>query len=126
MSDDGFEPLSGGVSHLTALERASLTKYVIRRAHDERSRAIYQMVAGIFGLIRKVWRRIHIRQEARAALGSMTDRELRDIGLSRSGIEAAINYDDTDAKILRLETPAMHASQNTDRSVVEGARCLTC
>jgi uncharacterized protein YjiS (DUF1127 family) len=115
MFDSGFEPFSGDARHLTPQEWTALRKCIVGRAHEERNRAIRQMVAGTFGVIWRVWRRIRDRQEARATLGSMTDRELWDIGLSRSGIEVAIRRDDTEEEILRLNIPstrsnAKHAS----------------
>ena len=112
MFDDGFEPFAGDARHLTPQEWAALRKRIVWRAHEERKRAIGQMVAGTFGVIWSAWRRIRIRQEARATLGSMTDRELWDIGLSRSGIEAAIRRGGTDAavKVLRPEIPAVRRS----------------
>jgi uncharacterized protein (DUF1330 family)/uncharacterized protein YjiS (DUF1127 family) len=90
MSDDGFDLLAGNARHLTPLQWTALRKCIVRRAHEERNRAIRQMLVGAFAAIRSAWRRVRCRQEARAELCSMTDRELRDIGLSRSGIEAAI------------------------------------
>jgi uncharacterized protein YjiS (DUF1127 family) len=119
MTDDGLEPFAGDARHLTPQEWTALKKYILWRAHEARNRAISQMVAGTFGAIWKVWRRIRIRQEARATLGSMTDRELRDIGLSRSGIEAAIRRDDTDAEVeLLREIPA--ATRSNAKPVLLG------
>lgn len=108
MSDDGFDRFAGDARHLTPQQWTALRKCIVGRAHEERNRAIRQMVAGTFGTIRSAWRRIRCRQEARATLRSMTDRELWDIGLSRSGIEAGIRRDDMDAAVgvSRFEIPA--------------------
>jgi uncharacterized protein YjiS (DUF1127 family) len=116
MFDDGFEPFTGDARHLTPQQWTALRKSIVRRADEERKRAIRQMFAGSFGMIRRAWRRIQLRREARAELGSMTDRELWDIGLSRSGIEAAVRQDDADAGvgILRLESARrLDLKQNT-------------
>ena len=61
--------------------------------------AIRRTLAGMWRLIRSGWHHIQVRQEARATLRSMTDRELWDIGVSRSGIEAAIRRHETDAEV---------------------------
>jgi uncharacterized protein YjiS (DUF1127 family) len=97
MSDDGFDPWACDVRHLTPQQWTALRKAIIGRAHAERNRAIRQMVMGAFRALREGWRRRRRRQEARAALCSMTAYELRDIGLSRCGIEAAIRRDKMDA-----------------------------
>jgi uncharacterized protein YjiS (DUF1127 family) len=101
MSEDGFDPFESDARHLTTQQWTALRKSIVRRAHQERQRAIRHMVADTVRLIWRAWQRIRIRQEARAALGSMTDRELRDMGLSRAGIEAAIRCPDTGTSSLR-------------------------
>jgi hypothetical protein len=65
MSDDGFDPFAGDPRHLTLQQWTALRKCIVRRAHEGRDRAIRQMVAGAFGVIWRVWRRIRIRNEAR-------------------------------------------------------------
>jgi uncharacterized protein YjiS (DUF1127 family) len=97
MSDDGFDPSACDPRHLTPQQGTALRKCIVSRAQEERNRLIRQMVVGGFRALWRAWRRMLLRQEARAALRSMTDRELWDIGISRSGIEGAIRRDDTDA-----------------------------
>jgi uncharacterized protein YjiS (DUF1127 family) len=121
MSDDGFDPFAADARHLTPQQWTALRKRIVGRAHEERNRAIRQLVASAFGAIRSVWRRIRSRQEARAALRSMTDRELWDIGLSRSGIEAAIGADDGESGVSRLEIRRRcDRTQNTRRAAAKG------
>jgi uncharacterized protein YjiS (DUF1127 family) len=93
MSDDGFDPWKHDVRHLTPQQWTVLRKGIVGRARDERNRAIRRMILGAIRAVRNAWRRIQLRQEARAALCSMNDRELRDIGLSRCCIEGAIRRD---------------------------------
>jgi uncharacterized protein YjiS (DUF1127 family) len=97
MPDDGFDPWTRDVRHLTPQQWTALRKDIIARAHAERNRAIERMVAGAFRALRDAWRYRRCRQEARAALCSMTAYELRDIGLSRGDIEGAIRCDDVGA-----------------------------
>lgn len=97
MSDDGFDPSACDPRHLTPQQWTALRKCIVSRAQAERNRLIRQMVVGGFRALWRAWRRMLLRQEARAALRSMTDRELWDIGISRSGIEGAIRRDDIDA-----------------------------
>lgn len=54
-------------------------------------------VAAGFAAAAAGWRRLSERQQASAALHSMRDVELRDIGVTRAGIEAAIRRRDTTA-----------------------------
>ena len=97
MSDDGFDPCACDPRHLTPQQWTALRKCIVSRAHEERNRLIRQMVVGGLRALWKAWRRMLLRQQARAALRSMSDRELWDIGISRSGIEGAIRRDDIDA-----------------------------
>jgi len=97
MSDDGFDSCACDPRHLTPQQWTALRKCIVSRAQAERNRLIRQIVVGGFRALWRAWRRMLVRQEARAALRSMTDRELWDIGISRSGIEGAIRRDDTDA-----------------------------
>jgi uncharacterized protein YjiS (DUF1127 family) len=85
MSDDGFDPRSYDVRYLTPLQWTARKRSIIKRAHAERRRAIHLMFACAFGAVRSACRRMRQRQEARDALRSMTDYELKDIGLARSG-----------------------------------------
>lgn len=90
MPDDGFDLSACDLRNPTPAQRGALRKIIVSRAHQARHRAIRDMVMGVFAAIRSAWRRRRDRQQARQALRSMTDRELRDIGVSRMGIEAAI------------------------------------
>ncbi len=94
MPDDGFDPYACDPRHLTPRQWTALRKGIVARAQEERNRLIRQMVGGI----RELWRacrRMRLRREARTVLSSMSDRELRDIGISRPGIEGAIRHDDS-------------------------------
>jgi uncharacterized protein YjiS (DUF1127 family) len=97
MSDDGFDLRACYPRHLSPQQWTVLRKRIVSRAQAERSRFIRQIVVGGFRALWMAWRRMLLRQEARAALRAMTDRELWDIGLSRCDIEGAIRRDDMDA-----------------------------
>jgi uncharacterized protein YjiS (DUF1127 family) len=97
MSDDRFDRSACDTRHLTPSQWTALRKSIIVRAHEERNRAIRRMVMAAFAAVRNAWHRMRCRQQARAALRSMTDYELRDIGITRSGIEPAIRQNDLDA-----------------------------
>lgn len=105
MSDDGFDPRSYDVRYLTPLQWTARKRSIVERAHAERRRAIRLMFACAFGAVRSACRRMRHRQEARAALRSMTDYELKDIGLARFGIEAAIRRGEQDANSATLSEP---------------------
>jgi uncharacterized protein (DUF1330 family)/uncharacterized protein YjiS (DUF1127 family) len=72
-------------SHWTALRQA-----FTRNVHIERGRMIRSAVRAAIAAVWAGWRRLNERQQARAALQAMRDVELRDIGITRAGIEAAI------------------------------------
>jgi uncharacterized protein YjiS (DUF1127 family) len=58
-----------------------------------RARQWLGFAAGVERTLRALWLRLiawHIRRGTRAALGSLDDRTLRDIGLTRSEIESAV------------------------------------
>ncbi|MEH2480890.1 uncharacterized protein (DUF1330 family)/uncharacterized protein YjiS (DUF1127 family) [Nitrobacteraceae bacterium AZCC 2146] len=105
MSDDGFDPRSYDVRYLTPLQWTARKRSIIERAHAERRRTIRLMFACAIGAVRSACRRMRHRQEARDALRSMTDYELKDIGLARSGIEAAIRRGEQDANSATLSEP---------------------
>lgn len=104
MSDDGFDPCACDPRQLTPQQWTALRKGIVSRAREERNRLIRRIVVGGLRALRQAWRRMLLRQQARAALGSMNDRELWDIGISRAGIEAAIRRDDIDA----VDQPVRH------------------
>jgi uncharacterized protein (DUF1330 family)/uncharacterized protein YjiS (DUF1127 family) len=111
MSDDGFDPRSYDVRYLTQPQWTALRQSIIKRAHADQSRAIRRMFACAFGAVRSACRRMRQRQGARDALRSMTDYELKDIGLARSGIEAAIRCDEQDAGPATLSEPRQLSRQ---------------
>jgi uncharacterized protein YjiS (DUF1127 family) len=104
MSDDGFDPDAGTVRHLTCRERLALRKRVIARADRERRRLLRQWIGKSIQAIHRFWkhlsklfvaaaRRFLIAQRRQAELrqlGAMSDRELRDLAISRLEIQAAV------------------------------------
>ena len=107
MADDGFNPEGGAVRHLSCRERTALREHLIACANEERQRLLRRAAARIAGALRHAWRRAnelyiaamrrlvvrHRRMEALRQLAGMTDRELRDIGISRLEISAAARSD---------------------------------
>jgi uncharacterized protein YjiS (DUF1127 family) len=91
MPEDGFDPFAADSRHLSPQQWTALRKYVVSRAEEERKRVIRQMGAAFAGALWSAWNRLRRLRRARSELYAMTERELRDIGLSRSGIEAAIS-----------------------------------
>jgi uncharacterized protein YjiS (DUF1127 family) len=107
MCDEGSGLCASGPRRLTPREWAALRKRIIDRAHEERRQVIRQMAGATCGGIRRVWRAAHWlvgalrkafglhlarrkrRQELRE-LSEMSDIELRDIGISRLEIRAAM------------------------------------
>jgi uncharacterized protein YjiS (DUF1127 family) len=96
MLNDGFKPFMGTSRYLTLREWTALRKSFVQRAHEERRRVIRQMFRGA---ILRIWESIQARRRAREELSSMTDQELRDIGIARSGIEAAIRQDEENVSV---------------------------
>jgi uncharacterized protein (DUF1330 family)/uncharacterized protein YjiS (DUF1127 family) len=97
MSDDGFDPHAYDVRFLTPVQWTAWKRSIVTRVHDERRRTIRRALARVWGVVRSVCRRLRQGQEARDALRAMSDYELKDIGLARSGIEAAIRCDERNA-----------------------------
>jgi uncharacterized protein YjiS (DUF1127 family) len=83
---------------LTAEERVVVKRWALARAHAERSRALREMLAGFAAFLRKLavmtvqWckaRRTRRAQSIAAAeLRSLSDHELKDIGVCRCEINA--------------------------------------
>ncbi|MDB5618557.1 MAG: hypothetical protein JWQ24_2795 [Tardiphaga sp.] len=94
---DGFDPHAYDVRFLTPLQWAARKQSIVTRVHAERRRTIRRASARAWAIVRNVCRRLSEEQDARDALRSMTDYELKDIGLARSGIEAAIRCDEQHA-----------------------------
>ena len=90
MPCDGFDPFTADSRHLSPQQWIALRKYFVGQA-KERKRVIRQMGAAFARALWSAWKRLRRLREARSELYAMTERELRDIGLSRSGIEAAIS-----------------------------------
>jgi uncharacterized protein YjiS (DUF1127 family) len=117
MRHETFETGSIDIRSLSPAQRTALKLRLTREAHAARARAIRQTFMGVFGLFRRlpimtmraigeVVRRVraaHIRRRDRcegvAQLRAMSDYELRDIGLSRSGIRNAALSDERDATL---------------------------
>jgi uncharacterized protein (DUF1330 family)/uncharacterized protein YjiS (DUF1127 family) len=81
---------------MTASQWTLLRQAITRSVHIERGRMIRSGVRAAIAAVGAGWRRLSDRQHARAALHAMRDVELRDIGITRAGIEAAI-HSTTDA-----------------------------
>jgi len=107
MADDGFNHDTCAVRHLSCRERTALRKRVMDRAYEERQRLLRHWAVRIAQALRRAWwrvnelhlaamRRLIARLERAAALrqlAAMSDRELRDIGISRLEIRAATQSD---------------------------------
>jgi uncharacterized protein (DUF1330 family)/uncharacterized protein YjiS (DUF1127 family) len=74
-----------------------MKRSIIAGAHDARGRMIRSTVAAAIGWVSVGWQRIHEGQRARTALRVMSDYELRDIGITRLGIDALVRRGDGDA-----------------------------
>jgi uncharacterized protein YjiS (DUF1127 family) len=104
MADDGFNPDTSAVRHLSCRERTALKERVITRANDERKRLLGRGAAKTIRVLHLAWRHAsrpffaaanhliarHMRLSALRQLAAMEDRELRDIGISRLEIGAAV------------------------------------
>ena len=97
MPDDGFDPHAYDVRFLNASQWAAHRRCMVRRVHAARRRAIRLAVMRIFEGVGNACRRFGERQQARDTLRAMSDYELKDIGLARSGIEAAIRSGEPNA-----------------------------
>jgi uncharacterized protein (DUF1330 family)/uncharacterized protein YjiS (DUF1127 family) len=93
MSEDGFDQQPHDIRTLATPQWNALKRSAIGQARDGRNRAIRQIFAASFAALRNAWRHNHAWWQARAALYAMTDRDLRDIGLVRGEIDAAIHPD---------------------------------
>ena len=104
MADDGFDFDTCVVRHLSCRERSALRKRVIARANDERRRLLRRGAAKIIQALYLAWRHLsrpfvaaahhliarQMQLSALRQLASMDDLELRDIGISRLEIRAAV------------------------------------
>jgi len=107
MSDDGFELDTGGIRQLSPQQWSALRRDIVSRARDERSRLLRQMIASLLATAGTVWRvagkshdavrsatRRHLARQQRLRelreLSAMDDIGLRDIGISRLEVRAAL------------------------------------
>jgi len=110
MPCDGFDPFTADSRHLSPQQWIALRKYFVGQA-KERKRVIRQMGAAFAGALWSAWKRLRRLREARSELYAMTERELRDIGLSRSGIEAAISQIEAEPRPTQPEIRDSAAAQ---------------
>lgn len=89
MIDNNRGPQPQEARHLTLLQWTALKQSVIRRARDERRRMLRLASIVLVRSLRDGWRRLRERQQAYDQLRAMSDHELRDIGVTRAGIDAA-------------------------------------
>lgn len=97
MTENRCDRCSCDPRHLTLLQWTTMKRSIIAGAHDARGTMMRSAVAAAVRWVSVGWQRIHEGQRARAALRVMSDYELRDIGMTRLGIEALVRRGDGDA-----------------------------
>ena len=104
MANDGFDPDAGKVRHLSCRERTALRKQIIARADEERRRLFRHWAGRPIRALDLAWRHLSkpfvaavrhfLARQRRLAelrqLGGMSDGELKDLGISRLEIRAAV------------------------------------
>ncbi len=107
MRDGGSDQYTCDARQLTPQQWTALRKSIVGRAQEERNRAFRQIATGVLGLairfssfavwtgsvLRKAWRRLLRRQRylrELSELAAMDDLGLKDIGVSRLEIHAAM------------------------------------
>jgi uncharacterized protein YjiS (DUF1127 family) len=90
MPDRKCNPRACDVRGLTPLQWTDIRRSATRWAHAERGRMIRALAIAAVAGVRTWCRRIREHEQARADLRAMNDHELRDIGVNRLAIEAAI------------------------------------
>jgi uncharacterized protein (DUF1330 family)/uncharacterized protein YjiS (DUF1127 family) len=113
MADGFLSPVRD--QRLTASQWTALRQAVTRNVCIERNRMIRSAIRAAIAAVAEGWRRLSERQQARAALQAMRDVELRDIGITRAGIEAAIH------RTIDAAPPASCPSNQTWRSMMSKA-----
>ncbi|KAA0078001.1 DUF1330 domain-containing protein [Tardiphaga sp. P9-11] len=97
MIDSEREPHAHHTHHLTPLQWTALKRSVVQRAHAERARMLRSVVIAVVAALRHGWRGLRERQQACDQLRSMSDYELRDIGVTRANIDAVTRHGNDDA-----------------------------
>jgi uncharacterized protein (DUF1330 family)/uncharacterized protein YjiS (DUF1127 family) len=97
MIDNEPEPHAHDPRYLTLLQWTALKRSIIRGIHVERGRMLRSVAIAVVAALRHGWRCLRERQQARDQLRSMSDYELRDIGVTRAGIDAVIRHGNDDA-----------------------------
>ena len=135
MADDGFSHDTCAVRHLSCRERTALKERVMARAYEERRRLLRRWGTTIIQVLHlacrraselhiAAMRRLTVRLERAAALrqlAAMSDRELRDIGISRLEVRAATQSDDAwprgdrNASAIQSKRRGKHAKGLLDR-----------
>src|SRR5664279_5211651 len=85
-----FDPRAHDARLLTPQQWMATRQAIIRNARAERGRMIRSSFVAALAALHIGWRRLCDQQQARASLRAMSDYDLRDIGVTRAGIETAI------------------------------------
>jgi uncharacterized protein YjiS (DUF1127 family) len=120
MADDS-DPPGHDLRRLTPLQWTALKQGIIRNAQIERGRMICSAVGAVIAAFTAGWRNVRKRQQARAALQAMRDIELRDVGVTRAGIETAIRRSDT-AMQGALQSKESHLENHHVESLLDRPR----
>lgn len=97
MIDNERESHAHDARYLTPLQWTALRRSIVRSIHVERGRMLRSVAMAAVAALRDSWRRLRERQQARNELRAMSDYELRDIGVTRAGIDAVTRRDAVDA-----------------------------